>query len=295
MNPTRLSPASPAPNGPSAGPLLFTLRRLLRRPAAWFGAVILGAALLAALTAPWLAAHPPTEINLPAQLLPPTAAYPLGTDFYGRDLASRLLFGGRNTLGIAGVAVGLALVVGTTIGLLAGYGRGWAGQAWVALIDLMLAFPPLLLALLVVALGGAGLKTLAVAVGVASIPPYARLARGVVLTIREASYVEAARALGAGAGHILRRHLLPGVVAPALALATLDMGRAVLAVAALGFLGLGAAPPQPEWGLMLYEGREYLATAPWASAVPGLAITLTVLGVTLLGDALSDALAPERG
>lgn len=277
------------------GPLRFLLRRLMRQPAAWFGALLVGAVLLAALAAPWLAPFPPAQIDLGAQLQPPSLAHPAGADFYGRDLASRLLFGGRVTLGIAAAAVGLAMTAGTLIGLIAGFSRGWAGQAWVALIDLLLAFPALLLALLVVALLGAGLRSLVLAVAVAGIPNYARLVRGVTLANRAAPYVEAARAVGASSSRILWRHLLPGVIAPVLALATLDVGWAILHVSALGFLGLGAAPPQAEWGLMLYEGREYLGSAPWASALPGLAISLTVFGVTLLGDALGDALRPGRG
>ncbi len=191
------------------------------------------------------------------------------------------------------MAVGL--VAGTVLGLLAGYSRAWLGQAFVGLIDLLLAFPALLLALLVVALLGPGLPTLGIAVGIAGIPIYARLVRSVVLTVRSTPYVEAAQALGASTARILFRHLLPAVLAPVLAWTTLDAGWAILNVAGLGFLGLGAPPPQAEWGLMLFEGREFLGAAPWASSAPGLAITLTVLGSTLLGDALSDALRPHGG
>lgn len=270
-----------------------SVRRLLRRPGAWVGLALMIITVSATLAAPWLTTASPIAINLQAQLWPPAALHPAGTDFYGRDVASRLLFGGRATLGVAGLAVGLAMLVGTAVGLAAGYSRGWPGQVLVALIDLLLAFPALLLALLVVASLGPGLGTLAIAVGVAGIPHYARLARSVVLTERTAPYIDAARALGAGSGRILIRHLLPGLVGPVLTLGTLDAGWAILHVAALGFLGLGAAPPQPEWGLMLYEGRQYLSTAPWTSVAPGLAIALTVLGMTLLGDALSDTMRPE--
>jgi peptide/nickel transport system permease protein len=180
------------------------------------------------------------------------------------------------------------------VGLAAGWSRGWLGQGWVALIDLLLAFPALLLALLVVGLLGTGLPTLAIAVGIAGIPAYARVVRSIGLGTRSAVYVEAARAIGAGTGHILRRHLWPNALEPAIALATLDVGRVILYVAALGFLGLGATPPQAEWGLMLFEGRQYLATAPWASMVPGLAIALTVVAVTLLGDAIMGAFGNRR-
>jgi peptide/nickel transport system permease protein len=258
------------------------------RPGLVVGAAILAVVVLGALFAPWLAPYPPNEISLAEQLRPPSSAHPLGTDFYGRDMLSRLLYGARATLGVAALAVGLSVVAGMAVGLAAGWSRGWLGQGWVALIDLLLAFPALLLALLVVALLGAGLPTLAVAVGIAGIPSYARVVRSIGLNTRSAVYVEAARAMGASSIHILRRHLWPNAVRPAIALATVDVGRVILYVAALGFLGLGAAPPQAEWGLMLFEGRQYLATAPWTSLVPGLAIALTVVAATLVGDEITD-------
>ncbi len=270
------------------GPGRHILRQLRGQPLAAGAACGLLAIVLAALLAPWLAPAPPDAIDLAAQLAPPSPAHPLGADFYGRDLLSRILYGSRITLLVATAAVVLSLAAGTLLGLLAGYAQGWTSQAWVGLMDLLLAFPALLLALLVVALMGPGLLALAVAVGVSSIPGYARLVRSLVLVLRTAPFVEAAVALGSDRSHILARHLLPAVFSPLLALATLDFGRAIISVAALGFLGLGAAPPTAEWGLMLFEGRGYLATAPWASAFPGLAITLTVLAVTTLGDALSN-------
>ena len=269
------------------GPLHLLVRRLAHRPVAWIGLLLVTAAMISALAAPWLAPYPPNEINLNAQLRPPDATHPLGTDFYGRDVLSRLLHGASATLVVAGVAVALGAVTGTLIGLLSGFSQGWLGQMWVGLIDLLLAFPSLLLALLIVSLTGPGLAGLALAVGVAGIPGYARLVRGVTRSLRAAPFVDAARALGADDVRLLRHHLLPGVLTPLLAYAASDLGRALLSVAALGFLGLGAPPPQSEWGQMLFEGRGYLATAPWTSLVPGLAIALTVLGVTLLGDALT--------
>jgi peptide/nickel transport system permease protein len=189
---------------------------------------------------------------------------------------------------VAGAAVALAAVVGSAAGLLAGWAQGWAGQFWVGLFDLMLAFPALLLALMIVAVLGAGLPALAAAVGIAGIPAYGRLVRGLTRSLRAAAFVEAARALGAGPAGILLRHIARNVARPVLSLATLDLGRAIISVAALGYLGLGAKPPQAEWGLMLFEGRQYIGPAPWTSFAPGLAITLTVLLVTLLGDALGE-------
>ncbi len=247
-------------------------------------AVAGGLIVLAVLAGPLLARAAPDATDLAAQLQAPSPVHPRGADFYGRDVLSRLLWGGRATLAVAGAAVALAVLVGSAAGLLAGAASGWAGQVWVAAFDLMLAFPPLLLALLVVAVLGPGLPALAAAVGIAGIPAYGRLVRRLTLALQGAPFVEAARSVGAGPAGILVRHLLPNVVRPILALATLDFGRAIISVAALGYLGLGAAPPQAEWGLMLYEGRGYIANAPWTSVAPGVAITLTVLVVTLLGD-----------
>ncbi len=243
---------------------------------------------LAALLAPLLAPYPPDATDLSAQLGAPSPAHPLGLDFFGRDLLSRLLYGGRATLLVAAAAVTLAVVVGSVAGLLAGWSQGWAGQFWVGLFDLMLAFPALLLALMIVAVLGPGLPALAAAVGIAGIPAYGRLVRSLTRSLVDAPFVEAARSLGAGPADILFRHLLRNISRPVLSLATLDFGRAIISVAALGYLGLGAKPPQAEWGLMLFEGRQYIAVAPWTSFAPGLAITLTVLVVTLLGDALGE-------
>lgn len=242
----------------------------------------------AALAGPFLAPYAPDATDLGKQLQPPSRQHVLGTDFYGRDILTRLLYGARATLLVAAVAVAVSLVLGSAAGLVAGIMDGWAGQVWVGLFDLMLAFPPLLLALLIVAVLGPGLPALAAAVGIAGIPAYGRVARNLTLTLRHAAFVEAARSLGAGEFQVLRRHLLRNVSRPVVALVPVDFGRAIISVAALGYLGLGAAPPQAEWGLMLYEGRGYITSAPWASFAPGLAITLTVLLVTLLGDALME-------
>lgn len=247
-----------------------------------------GLIALAALAGPLFAPYPPDATDLTSQLQPPSRGHLLGTDFYGRDLLSRLLYGARVTLAVAAVAVTVSLVFGLATGLVAGMMDGWAGQTWVGLFDLMLAFPPLLLALLIVAVLGPGMPALAAAVGIAGIPAYGRVARNLTLSLRNAEFVEAARSLGASRLDILGRHLGRNVSPPVLALIPVDFGRAIISIAALGYLGLGAAPPQAEWGLMLYEGRGYVANAPWASFVPGLAITLTVLLVTLLGDALNE-------
>jgi peptide/nickel transport system permease protein len=262
-------------------------RRVRFRARAYLWTTVAALALIA-VCAPLLAPHAPDATDLAAQLQAPSRVHLLGTDFLGRDLLSRLLYGARATLLVAAAAVLLAAGIGSVAGLTAGWTQGWAGQFWVGLFDLMLAFPALLLALMIVAVLGPGMPALAAAVGIAGIPAYGRLVRGLTRTLREAPFVEASRALGGGAAHILFRHLLRNVARPVLSLATLDFGRAIISVAALGYLGLGAKPPQAEWGLMLFEGRQYISVAPWTSFAPGLAITLAVLAVTLLGDALAE-------
>lgn len=281
------APAERTPLRARVGPRMALIANLI-------AGGVLFAVTLGALLAPQLAGHPPDAVDLDAQLAAPSQLHPLGADFYGRDILSRLLFGARATLGVAAAATALAVTAGAAVGALAGSARGWLAQFWAGLIDLLLAFPAFLLALIVVALLGPSLWALALAVGIAGIPSYARAVRGIVLSIRSAPFVEAAQALGAGPVRILVRHLLPGVTAAVAALASVDLGRAITGVAALGFLGLGAPPPRAEWGQMLFEGRSHLASAPWASAFPGLAITLTVLAATLLGDAITDARTDHR-
>jgi peptide/nickel transport system permease protein len=275
------------PNGPRHA-------RARLRPRAALALLLVAVALVSSLAAPWLAPASPAAIDLEMRLRPPQAGHLAGTDLYGRDVLSRLLYGGRATLATALGAVSIAVVAGTGLGLFAGYWSGWLAMGAVAVIDLMLAFPALLLSLMVVALIGPGLPTLAIAVGISGVPTYARMARSVILSERNAQYVEAARAVGVPPIRILFRHLLPSLRTPLLALVTLDVGMAILHVAGLGFLGLGVTPPQAEWGMMLYEGREYLAVAPWTSVVPGLSITLTVLGTAWLGDELAESLTPHR-
>jgi peptide/nickel transport system permease protein len=259
--------------------------------ARWRRGLVLGVAgliILGALVGPLVAPFEPDATDLTAQLRRPSQTHALGTDFYGRDVFTRLLYGARATLAMAAAAVLIAAVFGSAAGLFAGYTDGWAAQGWVGLFDLMLAFPPLLLALLIVAVLGPGLVALTVAVGIAGIPAYGRLVRSLALELRGAAFVEAAKSMGAGRVEVIRHHLVRNITRPVLALTTADFGRAILSVAALGYLGLGAPPPQAEWGLMLYEGRGYITNAPWTSVAPGLAITLTVLTVTLLGDALAE-------
>jgi ABC-type dipeptide/oligopeptide/nickel transport system permease subunit len=270
-----------------------TVRRLARNPSAVAGAALVGVLVLAALFAPLLTPYDPTKQALLSVLQSPSGEHLLGTDQLGRDLLSRLLYGGRLTLFIGVFAVAVGMVVGVPLGVLAGYYRGWVDMLIMRVMDLMLSFTSFLLAMALVALLGVGLTNVIIAVGIATIPRFARLVRASVLTIREISYVEASHALGARDGRILSRHVMPNAVAPVIVQATLSMGSTVLTAAGLGFLGLGVQPPTPEWGAMLGEGRNYIFTSASVTTFPGLAIFVAVLGFNLLGDGLRDALDPQ--
>jgi peptide/nickel transport system permease protein len=268
-------------------------RRLLRNPGAIAGLVILSLLALMAITASLIAPAEPNVMVARDALHKPSAEYPFGTDQFGRDILSRVIHGSRLSFQVGFIAVGIAFVAGVTLGLLAGYYGGWVDGAIGILIDIMLAFPGILLALAIVAILGPSLLNLMVAVGIAAVPTYTRLVRGAVLATRQLQYVEAARVIGARDRGIMFRHILPNVLAPAIVLATLGIGGAILVGAALSFLGLGAKPPTPEWGAMLSAGRNYLQQAWWITFFPGLAIMLTVLSINLLGDGLRDALDPR--
>ncbi|NBC95079.1 MAG: ABC transporter permease subunit [Deinococcus-Thermus bacterium] len=270
-----------------------TVRRLARNPSAVVGVALVGVLVLAALFAPWLTPYDPTKQALLSVLQAPSGEHLLGTDQLGRDLLARLLYGGRLTLFIGVFAVAVGMVVGVPLGVLAGYYRGWVDMLIMRVMDLMLSFTSFLLAMALVALLGVGLTNVIIAVGIATIPRFARLVRSSVLTIREISYVEASHALGARDGRILSRHVMPNAVAPVIVQATLSMGSTVLTAAGLGFLGLGVQPPTPEWGAMLGEGRNYIFTSAYVTTFPGLAIFVAVLGFNLLGDGLRDALDPQ--
>jgi ABC-type dipeptide/oligopeptide/nickel transport system permease subunit len=242
------------------------------------------------LAAPSLATYDPVATDPPQQLQPPSLSHPAGTDLFGRDVWSRLLWGGRLSLGAGTLAVTLAVLPGSLLGLTAGYAGSWLDSFLMRVVDVLLAFPSLLLALTIVALLGPGLVSVALAVGLAGIPRFARLVRAGAAVIRSELYIEAARVTGCRPGRILLRHVAPNVREIVIPLIPLEFGYALLNISALSFLGLGAQPPTPEWGAILAEGRVLLRHAPWVSAAPGLTITLSVLAFNLLGDALRDAL-----
>jgi peptide/nickel transport system permease protein len=264
-----------------------------RQRGAIVGLVILGGLALMALGAPWLSPRDPIRTAARDALQPPGARFVLGSDQFGRDVASRVLHGARVSLTVGLISVSIAVALGAPLGLVSGYYGGRLDGLIMRVMDVLLAFPGILLALAIVSVLTPGLTNVMIAVGLSAVPTYARLVRASVLSARENLYVEAARALGGRDLGILTRYILPNVVAPLIVTATLGLGTAILSAAALGFLGLGSQPPQPEWGRMLSEGRDYLREAWWISTFPGLGIMLTVLAMNLLGDGLRDILDPR--
>ena len=243
-----------------------------------------------AVAAPWIAPADPLRGSLGDSLRAPSSEFWLGTDVQGRDLLARLLFGARLSLAVGLVSQTVASVLGVALGLAAGYYGRWVDGLLMRLADVTLAFPSLLLLIAIAAAMNPSLPVVFVVIGAVGWAGMARLVRGEVLTLRVREYVQAARALGASDARIVWRHLLPGVLAPVIVAATLGVGGAIMAEAALSFVGLGARPPTPSWGAMVADGRDLLRVAPWVSIVPGLAIGVTVLGVNLVGDGLRDAL-----
>lgn len=254
---------------------------------------ILVAMAAGTLLAPWLTPYDPIDMDHENQLLPPSWSHPLGTDLFGRDVLTRVLYGARRSLSVGVLAAVLAALPGIVLGLLSGYLGGIFDQAIMRLTDVALAFPSLILSLGIVAILEPGLVNVTIAVGVAGIPGYVRIVRGNVLKVKEALYVEAAQAIGCSNRRIMLRHVLPNIAASVLVLVTMDVAWAILRATSLSFLGLGAQPPTPEWGAMIDAGRELLRIAPWVSLAPSGAMMLAVLSINLLGDALTEALDPR--
>jgi peptide/nickel transport system permease protein len=268
-------------------------RRLIRNKLAVLGAVLLLFLVAMALLAPWVATHNPFKLNLKERLQPPSASHFFGTDGYGRDLFSRVVYGAAIALRVGFLSIIVAITSGIVLGLVSGYYRGWVDTVIMRIMDAILSFPIILLAIGIMAVLGAGFANLMIALGVVYTPRFARLVRSSVLSIREKEYIEAARVTGCSDLTILFVHILPNCWAPVIIQATISFGYAILWEAALSFLGLGAPPPSPSWGSLLAEGKEVLTKAPWLTYFPGAAIALTVLSLNLFGDGLRDVLDPR--
>ncbi|MEY4863869.1 MAG: dipeptide transporter [Pseudomonadota bacterium] len=275
-------------------PARLALRSLVRRPSAIFGFTVLALVALLAVFAPWIAPYDPLATSWALVRKAPSAAHWFGTDEVGRDLLSRVIWGGRASLSAGVIAVAIAVGVGVPIGMLAGYLGGWVDAIISRLTDAMLAIPFLILAIALAAFLGPSLGNAMIAIGITATPIFVRLSRGQVLSARAEDYVEAARAVGNPPARILMRHILPNIAPPVLVQGTLAIAAAIIAEASLSFLGLGQQPPSPSWGSMLNTAQRFLTQAPWMAIFPGLAIFLTVLAFNLFGDALRDALDPRR-
>lgn len=270
------------------------LRVLTSRPTALFGAVVLLAVIVLAIGAPWIAPYDPLKTSWSLVRKAPSALHWFGTDEVGRDLLSRVIWGGRASLSAGVIAVSIAVTLGVPLGMLAGYLGGWFDAVVGRLTDAMLAIPFLILAIALAAFLGPSLGNAMIAIGISATPIFVRLARGQVLAARAEDWVEAARSVGNSPGRILLRHIFPNILPPVMVQATLAIAAAIIAEASLSFLGLGQQPPAPSWGSMLNTAQRFLTQAPWMAIFPGLAIFLTVLAFNLFGDGLRDALDPKR-
>ena len=284
------APAAARPRG--GRPAWMLPRPLVRSPLAVGALVVVAAWFVAAAAAPLIAPSPPLAQDIANRLAPPGPGRWLGTDPLGRDVLSRVLYGARISIPVGIAAVVLAILLGTLVGSVAGYAGGAADEGIMRFTDLMLAFPTVILAMIISAALGAGIRNAVIAIMVAWWPSYARFARGLVLAAREREYVEAARAVGASTARVFARHILVNIVSPIVILGTLDVGHAILTFASLSFLGLGPPPQIPEWGSMIASGRDYLVQW-WISTFPGLAILTLVLALNVVGDGLRDALDPR--
>jgi len=275
------------------GMLSPALKRLAEDKPALVGLVVIIAVVAAGILAPYLAPNDPEEVILAQKLASPSTQYPLGTDHLGRCLLSRLIYGIRTSLSMSAIALVTIMLISIPVGTVSGYTGGRVDNVIMRIIDIMLAFPGLVLALVIAGMMGPGLLNVMIAVASVWWVGYARVIRGVVLSVKEKEFVLTARSSGTSHLGIIIRHILPNVLSPVIVLATLDMGGLILAISGLSFLGLGAQPPTPEWGAMLNNGRPYMQLAPQLMIYPGLAIMIVVLTFNLLGDGLRDALDPK--
>ena len=272
----------------------YTLHLLKQSPLALVGIAVVLVLVLVAIFAPLIAPYDPYDLDLPDKLAPPNKYHLFGTDDFGRDIFSRIVYGSRISIKIGILAVGIAFCIGVPLGVVAGYFGGWVDELIMRIMDMMLAFPALVLAMALCAALGYGLTNAMIAIGIVYIPYYARLVRGQALSVRENPYVEAAHSIGASRSRIVFRHVLPNCLSPLVVQATLSLGDAILTAAALSFIGVGAQVPEAEWGAMITLGRGYIVSGEWWLATfPGIAILVTVLGFNLFGDGLRDTLDPR--
>ncbi|MGJ5090013.1 MULTISPECIES: ABC transporter permease [unclassified Bradyrhizobium] len=264
-----------------------------RNPLFWLGALLLALIIVVAVLAPLIAPHDPLEQNIVARLEPPSAEFLFGTDNYGRDVLSRLIYGARISLMVGFVAILIAMTIGCTIGIVAGYVGGALDQLVMGVLDVMLSFPALLLGLMIAAMLGASLQNLIIAIAITEIAPFARVARAPTIALKQQDFVIAGRALGFGPVRIMGVHILPNLISDVVVMSSLWMASAIRTEASLSFIGLGVPPPTPTWGSMIREGFDNILDAWWLAVFPSLAILLTVLALNLLGDALRDAIDPK--
>ena len=279
--------------GEATGQAAAVFGRLLKNASGLTGLLLITLVVLSAVFAPLVAPYDPVAINSPERLQGPSVAHLVGTDQYGRDTFSRIVYGGRTSLLVAGVSILASSLVGTLLGLFAGYYGGFLDVFVMRLTDILLSFPAVLLAIALLAFLGSGFSSLVLAIGVVYVGPFARVARAAVLSLREELFVEASRAAGSSNARTLFLTLLPNALAPIIVEVSLRLAYAILIEAGLSFLGLGTPPPAPSWGQMIAENRRFLALSPWATVAPGLAIMVAVLGFNLLGDGLRDVLDPR--
>ena len=269
------------------------LRKLFRKRSAQVGFVIISVLVFCAIFGPWITPHDPFKIDSDIRLSRPSLQYLFGTDEQGRDLFSRIIYGSRYTILIMLVTTSVASIIGLAVALPAGYYGGWFDTLMMRIMDVMLGFPYIMLIIAIVAVIGPSLVNAMIAIGIAYIPDYARLARSAIIAVKEEEYVSAEKALGASDLRIMLHTILPNILSPIIIFLSLNMPTAVLSAAALSFLGLGAQPPDPEWGAMMVNSRDFLTSASWVVLSPGLAIFVSILGINLFGNALRDVLDPR--
>ena len=271
----------------------YARKRFVQNQGAMTGLVVVILIVIAALVAPLITSYDFAEQDLQAALKAPGAGHPFGTDQFGRDLLTRVVYGARISLRVGFVSVGIAVTLGIPLGLLSGYYMRWIDVVVMRVVDILLAFPAVLLAMAIMTVLGPSLTNAMIAVGISIVPQFVRITRAATLSAKEMDYVTAARTVGCSDGYIMARHIFPNVQLPLIVLFTLQIAAAILFASGLSFLGLGAKPPSPEWGAMLTEGRIYMREAWWIPVFPGLAITFTILAMNLVGDGLRDALDPQ--